>query len=109
MVTAAASAQAPASSSVRRDIDVFLMAHFSLNFELLASICHPSDSGVSIAALPSSPLPAGIGIEHQFNVVAQMIDAGRSDVRSACGFREDEGTLEHRLGVDRQAVRRPFF
>jgi hypothetical protein len=33
------------------------------------------------------------GLEQQFDIAAQMIDAGRSDVGSAFGFREDESTL----------------
>lgn len=33
------------------------------------------------------------GLEQQFDIATQMIDAGRSDVGSAFGFREDESTL----------------
>jgi len=48
------------------------------------------------------------GLEQQFDIAAQMIDAGRSDLRSPFGFREDERTLQDRLGVECQALCRPF-
>src|ERR1700752_1430554 len=51
---------------------------------------------------------SGTGLEQQFDIAAQVIDAGYSDVGSAFGFREDESTLKNRLEVERQALCRPF-
>jgi len=48
------------------------------------------------------------GLEQQFDIAAQVIDAGRSDLGSAFGFREDERTLQDRVGIECQALCRPF-
>src|ERR1700678_3820464 len=61
--------------------------------------------------LPISPARWGLGrrLEKQLNVATQVIETFGRGRRASFSFRQDEAALDHRLGVQGEALRRPIL